>query len=657
MCGVAGILDFRRTGFDSLELIRRMLGASHHRGPDGSGVYLDDRVALGHNRLSIIDLSGGAQPIHNEDRTLWIVYNGEVYNYPELRKGLLPRHSFYTDTDTEVIIHLFEEKGPKCLEELNGQFAFAIWNSKAHELFLARDRLGVRPLHHAMEKGVFIFASEIKSLFAFEAISREIDPVALDQIFTFWTTLAGRTAFRNIEELPPGHHLTVSLGRATLKKYWDIPFAPPDGLNRQPVEDICGQVRGLIQDAVRIRLRSDVPVGSYVSGGLDSSAITAVAKNELDSRLRTFGINFEDPSFDESEHQNRIVSFLETSHTTLEATNARIGVHFPSVVRHCEKPLLRTAPVPLFLLSGLVHQNGFKVVLSGEGADEIFGGYNIFLETKVRRFWARQPESKWRPLLVGRLYPYVFKSRGPKQLLQSFFGKGLAQVDDPFYSHRIRWQNTGRIKMFLSDRVRAEAAAHDSMGELASSLPDSFPAWDALSKAQFLEMSIFLSNYLLSSQGDRVAMAHSVEIRMPFLDHRIVEFMGRVPSVMKIQGLKEKWLLKQAFKGTLPDSTLERPKQPYRAPIHASLLNGKSEMVEDVLSDTSLKEAGLFDEEMVGRLLGKIRTAVHVGEVEEMALAGILSSQLLYRQFVSDFSYQAVASVVPTLVVDLRTIG
>jgi asparagine synthase (glutamine-hydrolysing) len=656
MCGVVGICHLVGPGPVSRKVIEKMLGAIRHRGPDESGIYLDDWAGLGHNRLSIIDLSSGVQPIHNEDKKLWIVFNGEIFNYLELKEDLLKRgHRFYTETDTEVILHLFEEKGSECLNEFNGQFALAIWDRAEKALFMARDRLGIRPLHYVLHRNQLIFASEIKSLFATDLLKRELDPIAIDQIFTFWTTLGGRTAFNGIHELPPGHCLKAAHGKVSVQGYWNIPFCSPREQFRWPIEGLCEGLWEILHDSIRIRLRSHVPVGCYLSGGLDSSGITTCVKNNFSNTLQTYGIQFEEKAFDETEYQRLMAAFLGTDHTSITATNQDIGASLPEVLWHCEKPLLRTAPVPLFMLSKAVRQNGMKVVLTGEGADEIFGGYQIFRETKVRQFWARRPDSQLRPLLIRRLYPYIFKEPKLEQMLRSFFAKGLTEVDDPFYSHLIRWRNTSRAKVFFSTDLRAAIGSYDGCEELAQTLPEDFSRWDSLARAQYLEMVIFLSNYLLSSQGDRVAMAHSVEIRMPYLDYRLIDFMGRVPSTWKIHGLNEKYILKKVFKETLPPPVIYRPKQPYRAPIRASIFNDRPPYLDEMLSDGCLKQTGLFDSRRIRKLLGKLSSLQHASEVDSMALAGVVSSQLIHHQFVSRFPFQPFEPVVPHVVFDMRS--
>ncbi len=657
MCGIAGICHINGPNGVSLDTIKSMIGVLCHRGPDEAGIYLDDRVGLGHARLSIIDLSSGVQPIHNEDKTLWIVYNGEVFNYVELRRALEQKgHRFYTTSDTEVVLHLYEEQGPECLTQLNGQFAIAIWDAKKKELFLARDRMGIRPLYYTMLDDALIFGSEIKSIFMNERVRREIDPIAMDQIFTFWTTLTPRTVFKDIYELPPGHYLKTSNGKTTFRKYWDIPLHPRSEQSDLAPQEICGQIRELLQDAVRIRLRADVPVGCYLSGGLDSSGITALVVRNFNSDVRTFGIRFEGDGFDEGEHQSLMVSHLKVNHTDLRATEEKIGASLADCLWHCEKPLLRTAPVPLLLLSKVVRDGGYKVVLTGEGADEVFGGYNIFREAKVRRFMAKYPDSHKRAELIGQLYPYIFDNPRLKRTLQSFFAKGLERTDDPIFSHFIRWENTGRIKTFFSQDITDAIGDYDGYEQVRRSLPEAYERADDFSKAQYLEMAIFLSNYLLSSQGDRVAMANSVEIRLPFLDPRVIDLMARVPSKWKILGLNEKYILKKSFEGILPKEITSRPKNPYRAPIKQSLLNDKTAgYTQDMLSEKSLKTAGLFDAGKVTRLLRKAQAVGNLSEIDSMALAGVVSSQIVHRRFVQEFPARGAASVSPALVVDRRS--
>ena len=637
MCGITGILNLRSSDPIPASSLRQMLGMMRHRGPDGFGIYLDNQVGMGSARLSIIDLSGGDQPISNEDATLWIVFNGEIFNYVELRPQLEARgHRFSTHSDTEVILHLYEEYGPECLQHLNGQFAIAIWDTVRQSLFLARDRLGIRPLFYTLQNGQFVFGSEIKSILACPGLSAEIDPISLDQIFTFWSTLSSRTIFKNISELAPGHYLLAQNGDYVIKPYWRLDFTE-DPTPIRPLQDYLDEFENLLVDATCIRLRADVPVGAYLSGGLDSSTIAAIIRNYTHNRLDTFSISFSDPDFDESSYQRRMANYLGTDHQVVFTHHADIGAIFPEVVSHTETPILRTAPAPMFLLSKLVRQSHYKVVLTGEGADEFLAGYDIFKEAKIRWFWAQQPESITRPLLLQRLYPDISAMPNSSAYLSSFFGEGLLNTASPDYSHAIRWRNTSRGKRFFSDDIRIALDGREA-AQTTILYPENFDQWHPLSRAQWLESSIFLAQYLLSSQGDRMAMAHSVEGRFPFLDYRVVEFCNRIPAHLKLMGLTEKYLLKKLARKWLPQEIWSRPKRPYRAPIHRSFFNDNTpEYVYELLSPECIKATGLFKPEAVSQLVQKLSAGKRLGETDDMALAGILSSQLVWQQFVNNF--------------------
>ncbi|MDH4135207.1 MAG: asparagine synthase (glutamine-hydrolyzing) [Anaerolineae bacterium] len=653
MCGIVGTLNLTRAYPIDEHLLLEMLAMIRHRGPDQLGIYRDNQVGLGNARLSIIDLEGGQQPISNEDETVWIVFNGEIFNYIELRPGLEAKgHRFATASDTEVIVHLYEEYGPACLEHLNGQFALAIWDKRSGELMLARDRLGIRPLFYTVTEGALIFGSEIKAILVDPRVRADIDPLSLDQVFTFWTTVSPRTIFQDILEVPPGHFLVAQGGGVRAQRYWGLTFPEDGAVGQESEEYYAERLRELLVDAIRLRLRADVPVGAYLSGGLDSSTITTLIRDHTSNYLRTFSIAFSDPDFDERGFQEAMVAFLGTDHSRVECTQADIGRVFPQVIWHTEMPILRTSPAPMYLLSRLVHENGFKVVLTGEGADEFLAGYNIFKEAKVRHFWARQPDSRIRPLLLRKLYPYIpqLSERGGTYL-EAFFKAGLTEVEDPTYSHAVRWRNTAALKKLFSSEMQAAVSGHDPVSALRQELNSAFRRWAPLSQAQYIEITVFMSEYLLSSQGDRMLMAHSVEGRFPFLDHRVVEFCNHIPPRFKLRGLDEKHILKQSMRGLLPAEACLRPKQPYRAPIQRSFFpsqisNLKSQIsndpdldyVEELLSPEAIAASGYFDADAVSRLVGKCQRGMRLSERDNMALAGVLSTQLVHRLFVEDFT-------------------
>jgi asparagine synthase (glutamine-hydrolysing) len=638
MCGIAGILNLHRDGEISLDGLKRMISMVHHRGPDGYGFYRDERAGLAHARLSIIDLEGGWQPIYNEDKTVCIVFNGEIFNYLELRQVLEKKgHRFATKSDTEVIVHLYEEFGADCLSHLNGQFAFAIWDKRHKRLFIARDRVGIRPLFYTQINGSFLFASEIKSLFADRRIRREIDPFGLDQIFTFWMTIPPRTAFKDISELPSGHYLIIENGILSQIKYWDLDFTPGPRICSE--EEYAEELRELLIDSTRLQLRADVPVGAYLSGGIDSSVITSIIKQCTDTPLRTFSVTFHDEVYDESDYQRRMIDYLKTDHSDIKCTYADIGNVFPDVIWHTEKPIVRTAPAPLFLLSKLVREKGYKVVLTGEGADEILAGYDIFKETKVRRFLEKYPHSKFRPLILKRLYPYLAHSpvRSVKYA-EAFFKRDAHDYPDEYYSHFPRWNTTAKIKTFFSGSLKDSLQGYNNVNDLSDFFSEDLRGHDALSMAQHIEIKTLLSGYLLSSQGDRVAMANSIEGRYPFLDHRVIKFACKLPPTMRMRALTEKYILKKSMKDLLPDTIIKRTKQPYMAPDAKSFFHGERlDYVDELLSEKNLGESGYFNAKAVQMLVKKCRLNPVLGFKDNMAVVGIISTLLLYESFVKRF--------------------
>ncbi len=640
MCGIAGFSGADVRPDEAYPLLQRMIHTLAHRGPDGFGFHADDGIGLAHARLSIIDLSTGDQPIHNPSRTVWTVFNGEIFNYVELRRELEAEgRVFYTQSDTEVIVHLYDRDGDDFMQHLNGQFAIALWDATRHRLVLARDRAGIRPLYLAREAGRLWFASEPKALLAALPQCAVLDPRGLAETLATWSPIEPHTIYRGIESLPPGHLLVREAdGRETLRRWWDWTF--PDEADTSPsrfpmdVETATAELRALLIDAVRLQLRADVPVGAYLSGGLDSSGIVAMIRGFTDTPVRTFSVAFEDGEFDESEHQMAMVRHLGTDHTTLRCTRRDIGEAFPRLIRHTETPVLRTAPVPLMLLAGSVREHGYKVVLTGEGADEVFGGYDLFKEAKIRRFWARQPDSRFRPRLLERLYGYLPNSpvRNPA-FAQGFFGQGMQHLHRPVFAHVPRWTTSQRALGLLSPDMRAEVGAFDPLDAFEATLPADIARWSPLARDQYVEAKSLLSGYLLSSQGDRVAMANSIEGRVPYLDHRVIEFANRLPPSYKIRGMTEKWLLRRALRDLLPDDILQRTKQPYRAPDSASFFfDGQPlDYVADLMSEASLREAGYFDAAAVGRLFDKCRAGRATGFADNQAFVGVLSTMLVHR--------------------------
>ena len=543
---------------------------------------------------------------------------------------------FRTGSDTEVLLQLYETFGDDCLNRLNGDFAFAIWDGRRRRMLLARDRMGVRPLFYTERGGTLYFASETKALLAVPGIEAELDPIALDQIFTLWAPIAPRTAFRNIFELEPGSTLVIENGRTAHRPYWSFQFPDHDFPSAHHDEPQSKEeLEALLTDATRLRMRADVPVGAYLSGGLDSSLITALGAPMAPNGLNTFSVTFDSTEHDESSFQNAVAESLGTRHRAVACGPGDISEIFPAVIRSTERPVLRTAPAPLYRLAGLVREAGMKVVLTGEGADEVFAGYDIFRETRVRRFCARQPTSRFRPNLFRKLYPYLPGLRQQTaEYLGAFFGIGSDDANDPLFSHRPRFRSTAATKIFYSDDLRRTLAGYDAAEDLASRLPADFNRWHPLHQAQYLEARFLLPGYILSSQGDRMAMAHGIEGRFPFLDHRVVEFANRLAPEMKLKGLREKHILRRVAEGLLPDRIIQRPKQPYRAPDSGSFTgNQEQPYLRECLAEQTIAASGLFNPRAVSKLHQKCRSNPVSGFRDNAAFVGILSTQLWLRNF------------------------
>ena len=638
MCGIAGFYQFNQNTNKKITTLRRMLTRIKHRGPDESGIYLSDVVGMGSVRLSIIDLSTGTMPLSNEDESLWIVFNGEIFNYIELKDDLLAKnHTFRTNSDTEVIVHLYEEYGPEFLNKLNGQFAIAIWDKNKQELLLARDRVGIRPLFYTTVNNSFVFASEIKSILEFPEFNPVISAKALSEYFTFWTSLSSNTIFEDVFEVPPGAYMTINSSGKTIINYWELPITKPNAYKYTNIDEAAKDFETIFSDAVKLRLRADVQVAAYLSGGIDSSITTSFIKKITPESLRTFSIGFTEKDFDESSFQIIARDYFNTQHSSVTCSPRDISENFKDVVWHSEAPLLRTAPVPMSILAKSVRDHNIKVVITGEGADELFGGYNIFKETKIKHFWAKDPKSKYRPLLLKKLYPYIPQiSNASGNMLKMFFGYKLNDTNSPIYSHLLRWNNTSRINNYLSKSYKERVRNYDAISVVEEQLNEKLDGYDYLTKAQWIELNFFMSKYLLSSQGDRMAMANSVEGRYPFLDHRVIEFSMQLHPDLKLKGLNEKYLLKKMMKGRLPEEILNRSKQAYRAPIRSTFFSEEMPVyLKEMLSEEKVVDFGIFNPKFVNQLKKKMKLDKQISEIDNMAITAILSTQILHDLFIN----------------------
>jgi asparagine synthase (glutamine-hydrolysing) len=670
MCGIAGRVNLSdNLAPPSIELLTNMVSSIKHRGPDEFGYYRDKHAGLVHARLSIIAITSGQQPLTNEDGTLLIVFNGEIFNYIELRKELLALgHKFKTQSDTEVIVHAYESWGEECFSRFNGQWAVALWDNKRKKLLLCRDRVGVRPLYVKEMDGRVWFGSEVKSIFADSSVDRRINPSGLDQTFTYWGTIAPVSIFEGIEELRPGSFRVYQQNQPVREVvYWqpaypiistEEKFSP----NKISIQEATEELESKLMNATRLRmLRTDVPVGSYLSGGLDSSLIAWMGRQTKEGEFKTFSIRFANAEFDETEYQRIMASTLDSEHQEITVTGKDIAEIFPDVVYHTERPILRSAPAPLYLLSKLVNDSNFKVVLTGEGADEMFAGYDLFREDKIRRFMANNPDSKVRSKLFDRLYPYLARSpQQAKGMAIEFWKRGLDRVNSFSFSHDPRWNTTSNLKKFFSEEIQKKLQAKTAPDILAD-LPKEFSSWDQLARAQYLEILTLFSPYIISSQGDRMLMAHSVEGRFPFLDKDVIEFANNLPAEYKLIGLNEKNILRRVAKGKIPDAIINRKKQPYRAPDAVSFLSENApDYVAEMFSEQSLSRAGLFNPKTARSLFEKCREVIKTGKSilsnnDNMGIVGILSTQLLFFKYIHDINYAEHQKIQFTTIIDRVT--
>ena len=628
MCGVAGIVRPHASETVDEQALLRMVGAIRHRGPDGFGLALDAGAGLVSARLAIFDLSRGWQPYETAPSGNILVYNGEVYNHPELRADLKAKGEAFTTTcDTEVVLRLLERDGVSSLDRLNGQFAFAWWQSRRRRLTLVRDRFGVRPLYYALlGDGSLAFGSEAKALFASGEVTAAPDLAGIDEVFTLWGPRAPRTVFAGVRQVMPGGLVVWEHGKIIEERRW---WSPQYHLGEESGDDLDG----LLRDSVRLRLRADVPVGTYLSGGLDSSLITALAQAETDHQLRTFSIAFKDPRYDERAHQQEVARTLGTRHHVVEAGPGEIANAFPEVIRHVEMPLVRTAPVPLFLLAREVRAQQITVVATGEGADELFWGYDLFKEVVLRELFRREP------VRATELLEQLYSSLGPAAARRGpawrRFLLETGAEDEQLGSHLTRAEATAAVKAFYRPEVAAEIGANASLDRLRTDLPSAFQRWSRLERAAWLELATLLEPYLLSAQGDRVAMAHGVEGRFPFLDHRVFAYSARLPGHEKLRGMREKVALRNVAAKVLPPAIAERSKQAYRAPEIAPFFAADAPgWVQDVLSTSALAATALWDGKRVAGLVRRCRSGRATGLRESMALLGILSTQLWHEEFV-----------------------
>lgn len=598
MCGICGIAW--ANGGLRLEpaLIHHMNARLVHRGPDDEGYYYGDQAMLGMRRLSIIDLQTGQQPVSNEDGTLWLVYNGELYNYRELRRQLEQAgHVFCSSSDSEVIVHAYEEYGSACLQRFNGMFAFAIWDEKRQHLFLARDRIGIKPLYYWTGGSRFAFASELKALLALPEISTAIDLVALDQFLTLEYIPSPRTIFNDIHKLPAGHWLSFDDSGVQLNPYWVV---------RQEVEPDAGQdyvsrLRELLADAVQMQMVSDVPVGALLSGGIDSSSVVAYMRRASAGRLPTFSIGFDDTTYNELPYARVVARQFATEHHE-EVLQVDILSMAEALVAHLDEPFADFSVFPTYLVSQVARRE-VKVVLSGDGGDELFGGYDTYRAQQLDRYYRHLPAAV-RHVLLPALFTRV-RPRAAKKGLVNKARRFVQGARMPAQLQHARWMlfldAEAKNQLYTRD-MRAALVELDGCGATAALTAHFEQAahLDFLAQQQYVDIKTYLVDDILT-KVDRMSMAASLEVRVPLLDHRIVEFALGLPPHLKLRGGATKVILRQAMKGLLPDTVLHKPKEGFSIPLKHWLGGPLQPLMKDLLSEDSMQKRGYFAPRAVSR--------------------------------------------------------
>lgn len=633
MCGIVGKIRTNQGRLDvdsTAKEVKRMLAYIKHRGPDESGFFVDKSVALGNVRLKVNDLTTGQQPMSTEDGRWWISFNGEVYNFKSVREELtVLGHQFESTTDTEVVLRAWIEWGVESVLRLNGGFAFAIYDRKHSRVFLVRDRFGKRPLFVATQGSSLSFASEMKAFLGLDGFSFEWDNEVLADLFSCWVPVGEQCPFVGIKQVLPGEIWEIQSDK--IKKSSYAQFSTSKQRRSDAAENMPETVHRNLRASVGLRLESDVDVGVLVSGGLDSSILCSLVREIHSDHLKGFSLGFENSEFDESSMQDELISSLNIDHYRLMISEKDIWEAFPEAVWHSEIPTFRTAFVPMFLLSREISRQGIKVVLSGEGADEVFFGYNIFKEARLRSQWENLSQED-RAQHLKRMYSYLpHFNNANLSAIQARFAKVIAKPENWDFSHRMRFDNSKFSLRLLTVQPPAVSGLEKLMTRYrAQELP-------VMERAQWLEFHTLLQGYLLSTQGDRMSFAHGVEPRNPFLDPRVVDFANSIPvSEHLSDDMDEKRLLKSAFGSDIPSSILERPKQPYRAPSLHTVLNGaesKTDWVDYCLHEEQLGQIPSINSDFASKLLAKLRRSSAISPREGHALNLLMSLSVLQQQF------------------------
>jgi len=638
MCGICGKLNFEKGASVKPALIRAMMDTIRHRGPDDDGLHIASEVGLGFLRLSIIDLSSGHQPLSNEDGTIWIVFNGEIYNYRELRKFLLSKgHVFKTQTDTEVIVHLYEEYGPQCLEKLRGMFAFAIWDENAKTLFLARDRVGIKPLYYSLTDKAIVFASEIKAILADPSINRELAPEIIDRFLTFLYVPGEETLLKHVRKLAPGHYLLVKNGKAELRQYWDLQFSKPS--NCLSLNDAENELSNLLAEAVELHMIADVPVGVLLSGGVDSTAVLSFAAERTDKEISTYTVGFSDSGVaDERPYARLAAETFGTQHHDMTITAGDFAEFLPRYVWHMEEPVCEPPAVAMYYVSKLA-KNYVKVLLSGEGGDEAFAGYSNYRNT----LWLER---------LKHIMPALndTASRGLSGVNSWFHSSRItkyaplinATFPDYYYSRTsnpYRYSGNGLGELYSADFERSIDREYsvEPVQKLFSRVKDQ----GILDQMLYIDTKTWLPDDLLI-KADKMTMANSLELRVPLLDHRVLEFAASLPADYKVRGFSLKYILKRALSKRVPRAILKRKKAGFPVPYESWMRGDLKNWLNGILLDRETSARGYFRKSTVEKLLSENTSSGRYSK-ELFSLAVL---ELWHRQFLGN---EALSTASPCL--------
>ena len=643
MCGIAGIVASDAIHADERARVTLMRDVIAHRGPDDAGLFADEQAVLGHRRLSIVDLAAGHQPLANEDESIWIVFNGEIYNHADVRPELeAAGHTYRTRSDTETIVHAYEQWGDACVERLRGMFAFAIWDAPRRRLLLARDRLGVKPLYWAETQGRLLFASEIKSILQSGLVSAQADESKLPEQLSTRSLAGSGTLFKGIHRLMPGHTLVYQDGTARVRQYWDVPTGRENAETARLSErDAVRRFRELLEESVRIRLMADVPLGMFLSGGLDSSAIAAVMARMIDRPLQTFSVAFKDRAFSELDYARQVSRAIRADAHEIVIDEQDFFGALPRLIWHEDEPIAHTSSVPLYFVSELASRH-VKVVLTGEGSDELLAGYGKYPRALVNwkaGEWYRAVPSGVRSWIADRVVPQL--PEGVRRYATRSFVTRPVTPEALFFDN-FAAVGLDRQRTLLGGALAASITPERAYGPSRQFFDAPNGRSTVLDRLLYADLKTYLVELLMKQ--DQMSMAASIESRVPFLDHKLVEFAASLPNRLKLRGFKTKWILREAVREILPPEILSRPKMGFPVPFANWMRGPWSAVARDVLLDSRSRQRGIIDPSAVERLI-EAHAAGAGGGAD--AIWSLLNLELWYRTFIDGDGVQTLPALPP----------